>query len=109
MAARSARKEGHMSRSVRHLVTLLAAIALAASACAEEQPTQQAEPSADGGGFPVTVEAANGPVEIASQPERLVSLSATATEMLFAIGAGDQVTAVDDNSNYPPEAPTTEL
>ena len=35
---------------------------------------------------------------------RIVSLSPTATEMLFAIGAGDQVLAVDDQSNYPPEA-----
>jgi len=34
----------------------------------------------------------------------IVSLSPTATEMLFAIGAGDQVLAVDDQSNYPPEA-----
>ncbi|MGH2710046.1 MAG: ABC transporter substrate-binding protein [Actinomycetota bacterium] len=98
-----------MSRSVRYLVTLLAAIALAASACAEEQPAQKTEPSAADGGFPVTVEAANGRVEIAVRPEGIVSLSATATEMLFAIGAGDQVTAVDDNSNYPSEAPTTEL
>jgi iron complex transport system substrate-binding protein len=55
------------------------------------------------------VEAANGAVEIASRPERIVSLSATATEMLFAIGAGPQVVAVDDTSNYPPEAPTTDL
>ena len=37
-------------------------------------------------------------------PERIVSLSPTHTEMLFAIGAGDQVIAVDDQSNYPPEA-----
>ncbi len=37
-------------------------------------------------------------------PERIVSLSPTHTEMLFAIGAGDQVVAVDDQSNYPPEA-----
>jgi iron complex transport system substrate-binding protein len=29
--------------------------------------------------------------------------------MLFAIGAGDQVVAVDDQSNYPPQAPTTKL
>jgi iron complex transport system substrate-binding protein len=29
--------------------------------------------------------------------------------MLFAIGAGDQVEAVDDYSNFPPEAPTTDL
>jgi iron complex transport system substrate-binding protein len=34
----------------------------------------------------------------------IVSLSPTATEMLFAIGAGDQVIAVDDQSNYPAEA-----
>jgi iron complex transport system substrate-binding protein len=37
-------------------------------------------------------------------PERIVSLSATHTETLFAIGAGDQVIAVDDQSNYPAEA-----
>lgn len=42
-------------------------------------------------------------------PEHIVSMSATATEMLFAIGAGDQVVAVDSNSNFPDEAPTTEL
>ncbi len=42
-------------------------------------------------------------------PERIVSLSPTATEMLFAIGAGDQVVAVDDQSNFPAEAPTTDL
>ena len=37
-------------------------------------------------------------------PSRIVSLSPTATEMLFAIGAGGQVMAVDDQSTYPPEA-----
>jgi cobalamin transport system substrate-binding protein len=37
-------------------------------------------------------------------PSRIVSLSSTATEMLYAIGAGDQVVAVDDQSNYPAEA-----
>jgi iron complex transport system substrate-binding protein len=42
-------------------------------------------------------------------PEKIVSMSATATEMLFAIGAGDQVVAVDSNSNFPEEAPTTDL
>ena len=35
---------------------------------------------------------------------RVVSLSPTHTEVLFAIGAGDLVVAVDDYSNYPPEA-----
>ena len=42
-------------------------------------------------------------------PERIVSLSPTATEMLFAVGAGDQVVAVDDQSNFPEGAPTTDL
>lgn len=37
-------------------------------------------------------------------PDRIVSLSPTATEMMFAIGAGDQLIAVDDQSNYPVEA-----
>src|SRR5690606_27445524 len=45
----------------------------------------------------------------ADAPERIVSLSASATEMLFAIGAGDQVVAVDSNSNHPADAPTTDL
>ncbi|CAB4364631.1 MAG: ABC transporter substrate-binding protein [Actinobacteria bacterium] len=34
----------------------------------------------------------------------IISLSPTATEMLFAIGAGDQVIAIDDQSNFPAEA-----
>jgi iron complex transport system substrate-binding protein len=42
-------------------------------------------------------------------PERIVSMSATATEMLFAIGAGDQVVAADAQSNHPEDAPTTDL
>jgi iron complex transport system substrate-binding protein len=45
----------------------------------------------------------------AAAPERIVSMSATATEMLFAVGAGDQVVAVDDQSNFPADAPKTEL
>ena len=35
---------------------------------------------------------------------KIVSLSATATEMLYAIGAEDQLVAVDSYSNYPAEA-----
>ena len=42
-------------------------------------------------------------------PKRIVSLSPTATETLFAIGAGKQVIAVDDQSNYPKKAPRTKL
>ncbi len=59
--------------------------------------------------FPVTIEAANGSVVVDERPERIVSLSPTATESLFAIGAGEQVIAVDDQSNFPAEAPVTDL
>jgi iron complex transport system substrate-binding protein len=59
--------------------------------------------------FPVTIVAANGSVTIDAKPTHIVSLSPTATEMLFAMGAGPQVVAVDAFSNYPPEAPTTDL
>jgi iron complex transport system substrate-binding protein len=60
-------------------------------------------------GFPVTIETATGLVTISGQPGSIISLSATATEMLFAIGAGDQVVAVDEFSDFPAEAPTTDL
>jgi iron complex transport system substrate-binding protein len=71
----------------RFLVPLLL-VALAAGGCGKDGTTSNAA---------------------APRPTRIVSLSPTATEMLFAIGAGDQVVAVDSNSNYPAEAPKTEL
>lgn len=46
---------------------------------------------------------------VEKHPTSIVSLSPTATEMLFAIGADDQVVAVDDQSDYPAGVPTTEL
>ena len=51
-------------------------------------------------------------VPAAAEPaghERIVSISTVATEMLCAIDAGDRVVAVDSMSNYPAEAPTTDL
>jgi iron complex transport system substrate-binding protein len=59
--------------------------------------------------YPVTVDTPSGELTIEERPTRIVSLSPTATEMLFAIGADDQVVAVDDQSNYPADAPTTDL
>jgi len=60
-------------------------------------------------GFPVTVDSANGPLTLDERPERIVSLSPTATESLFAVGAGEQVVAVDDQSDFPAEAPASDL
>jgi len=59
--------------------------------------------------FPVSVVAANGKVTVARKPMRIVSLSPTSTEILFAIGAGAQVIAVDDQSDVPKNAPRTKL
>ena len=56
----------------------------------------------------LTLSAAGGSLA-ASAPHRIVSLSPTATESLFAIGAGAQVVAVDDQSDYPRQAPRTRL
>jgi iron complex transport system substrate-binding protein len=55
------------------------------------------------------VTASNGAVTVAAKPIRIVSLSPTATEDLFAVGAGPQVVAVDSASNYPSAAPVTSL
>ena len=79
---------------------------LFASACGGESSRSPGRSSSETASrFPVTL----GKVVIEARPERIVSLSPTATEMLFAVGAGDQVVAVDDQSDYPPEAPTTDL
>jgi cobalamin transport system substrate-binding protein len=81
------------------LAAALAAVVVAAQPAA-------ARSSAD---FPVTIKAANGDVTIKAKPTRIVSLSPTATETLFAVGAGKQVIAVDDQSDYPKQAPMTKL
>ncbi|MFI7577356.1 ABC transporter substrate-binding protein [Micromonospora sp. NPDC049497] len=94
-------------RTPRLFAATLAVAALALGACAEkttDTPAAGGSPSA-AASFPVTV----GSLTLAERPEKIVSLSPTATEMLFAIGAGKQVTAVDDNSNHPAEAPKTDL
>ncbi|MFG1751343.1 helical backbone metal receptor [Streptosporangium sandarakinum] len=92
---------------------------LALSGCGQNSSSSPASPAVSSGagsaptaqaaGFPVTVQAGNGSVTIARKPERVVSLSPTATESLFAVGAGTQVVAVDDQSTYPAEAPKTDL
>jgi iron complex transport system substrate-binding protein len=86
---------------------------LATTTTAEAAPTTTTAPDptttvADSG-FPVEVSDANGAVTIEAMPESIVSLSSTGTEMLFAIGAGEQVVAVDEFSTYPAEAPITDL
>ena len=72
-------------------------------ATTDETVAAEATTTTEAAAFPVTV----GDLTLNAEPQRIVSMSATATEMLFAIGAGDKVIAVDNFSNYP--AQTAEL
>ncbi len=96
----------------RTLIAFLALLVLAIPACGDSSAPGDSSNSGSTPAsaspestFPVTA----GGVTLLVQPERIVSLSATATEILFEIGAGAQVVAVDDQSNYPADAPTTKL
>jgi iron complex transport system substrate-binding protein len=90
------------------LMTVAAAPLVLLFGCTTSGPTA-AGLAASGTTFPVSVHAANGTVRIAAKPKAIVSLSPTATEMLYAMGAGSQVKAVDQNSDYPHGVPTTSL
>ena len=96
---------------VHHRIGGIAAVLFLLLGSCGESTAPQAPPETPSttAAFPVTISATNGDVTLEDRPERIVSLSPTATEMLFAIGAGDQVEAVDDQSNYPPDAPVTDL
>jgi iron complex transport system substrate-binding protein len=74
---------------MRKALVPLLLLALAAAGCGGKTPGDTAESG--------------------RQPRRIVSLSPTATELLFAVGAGGQVVAVDSNSNHPADAPRTDL
>jgi len=59
--------------------------------------------------YPLVVSSGGYSTTIAKKPTRIISLSPSATESLFEIGAGKQVLAVDSLSNFPKSAPITQL
>lgn len=77
----------------------------------ESSSTPPAETAAqtEQAAFPVTVTPDNGEVTIEKQPTAIASLSPTATEMLYAIGAGSAVTVVDKFSDYPAGLPANKV
>jgi iron complex transport system substrate-binding protein len=81
----------------------------ASNGSASNGSASSSAPAASSATFPVTVQGTNGSLTLTSQPKRIISLSAAETEILFAIGAGQQVVAVDDQSNYPAGVPKTKL
>ena len=78
-----------------YLLPLLLALTAVSLSCSSDSSTGQ-----------VPISGGSSPVETA---ERIISLSPTATEILFALEANSQVVAVDDQSNYPETAPMTSL
>jgi iron complex transport system substrate-binding protein len=88
------------------IATVAIIVSLLAGCATGDAGSGQPAPSvSSGASYPVTV----GGVRLDQRPQRIVSLSPTATEMLFAIDAGRQVVAVDDQSSYPADAPKTSL
>lgn len=115
---RIAMPPGRARRAIAALATLATAVTLAACTSSSSGSSASSSPAASGqatsastagAAFPVTIKTSSGPVTIKSEPARIVSLSATATEDLYAVGAGKQVVAVDKSSNYPPGVPKTSL
>ena len=108
---------------IRRSVLLLLALVVSLAACGTDTLSDTSTSSSAGtsstttaapttsvpSAFPVSVEGDNGNVTIEARPERIVSISPTATEILFGIGAGPQVVAVDTLSNHPVGAPVTDL
>jgi iron complex transport system substrate-binding protein len=93
--------------SIRRGVALAAALGALAGGCGEaSSPSAESDATGD---FPVSVRDARGRVTVERRPNRIVSLSPSATETLFAVGAGSQVVAVDSESDHPADAPRTDL
>ncbi|MCX6416841.1 MAG: ABC transporter substrate-binding protein [Actinobacteria bacterium] len=91
-----------------HVVVAVSALLLTACGQSDTSSPESAAPTTVAS-FPVTIENNGTSVTITEQPDAIISLSATATEILFAIDAGAQVIAVDDQSNFPAEAPISDL
>lgn len=85
--------------TARRQATLLAiSVALLLAACGGGGAPESS-------GFPVTIQRPDGKqLTFVRRPERIVSLSPGHTEVLFAIGAGDQIVAVDSESDFPADA-----
>ncbi|WP_415977122.1 ABC transporter substrate-binding protein [Rhodococcus sp. 077-4] len=91
-----------------------AVIALLAAGCGStttDSPSAATSAAASSGEFPKSIASGSdgGTVTIDAMPRTIVSLSPTATETLYAVGAGEQVVAVDADSDYPADAPKTGL
>jgi iron complex transport system substrate-binding protein len=92
-------------KRTRSVAGVVVGLSLLMAACGDDTADEPAAEPAPQTTAPAGEPAAEPAAEPAQDvPQAIISLSPTATEMLYAIGAGDQVLAVDDFSNFPPEA-----
>jgi iron complex transport system substrate-binding protein len=93
----------------QRLVSLLSVLLFLFAACGPAAPTVTTTATASAVAtvphYPLTVTDDRGKsVTLAAAPKRIVSVAPSATEIVFAIGAGDRVVAADDFSDYPAAA-----
>jgi iron complex transport system substrate-binding protein len=87
-------------RSPRAAIALLASLLLVSLPAGALAQSPAASPAA--GGTVTVTDATGTPVEI-TDASRVVTLGGVITEIAHALGAGDQVVAVDASSFFPPE------
>jgi iron complex transport system substrate-binding protein len=90
---------------MKSFLVLALAVPIVIAGCSSSPSTSAAASPKASSAYPMTI----GTVTIKSKPDRIISLSPTATEDLYAVGAGKQVVAVDSDSDYPADAPVTSL
>jgi iron complex transport system substrate-binding protein len=84
--------------------TLAIAIAAIVFASVLTNPAQAAVTK-----YPLTVKFGGYVTTIPKKPTKIVSLSPSATEIFYAVGAGSQILAVDSLSNFPANAPVSQI
>jgi iron complex transport system substrate-binding protein len=84
--------------------TLAIAIAAIVFASVLTNPAQAAATK-----YPLTVKFGGYVTTIPKKPTKIVSLSPSATEIFYAVGAGSQILAVDSLSNFPANAPVSQI
>ena len=88
---------------------LLALLIVALAGCAGAKTPEASEPAVTEAPELVSVvDDAGRTVEIVRNPQRLISLAPSNTEILFALGLGDRVVGVTDFCDYPEEAQAIE-
>ncbi len=102
----------HSGRFGRRLLGAVAGLTLLTSACGSDDASSSDTSDVSATASVAETTAPESPttddsvvsVDTGGEVERVVSLSPTHTEIMFAIGAGDLLVAVDEFSDYPEEA-----